>query len=549
MSGKPLFMDLTVFPLITSEAAGAVIRIDNVTDRKITEDALRESQEKYELVVENANDGIIIIQDGIIKFANRQTTALSGYTIAELTSSPFVSFVLKEDHDYVMKMQVARMQGRPVSPNYTFRLKNKKGPPVWVNTSSVAITWNNHPATLNFVRDITDQKRTEERLAHTQKMEAIGTLAGGIAHDFNNLLQVIQGYTQLLLYDNKDHAKSHRELKAIQNAAKKGGELTMQLLTFGRKVESHPQPININHQIQKTIKMLSRTIPKMIDIQLRLAKNVATVYVDPGQIEQVVMNLVLNARDAMSDGGRIAIETETVSLDETAVKNLHVPKPGKYVRLIVSDSGHGISEEVLNHIFEPFFTTKKLGDGTGLGLAIVYGIIKNHSGGIICESVLEEGTTFTVYFPAAEVSGMLARKKPAATIAAPVGGSETILLVDDEDTIRDIGQQLLEKFGYSVLTASNAEEALEIYTPQQDRIPLVILDLVMPGMGGIKCIDVLLEVNPKVKIIIASGYLSSIKEDSDDEQALLKTNGFIKKPFILEDILHEVRRVLDGKDA
>jgi len=544
----PCYMDITVYPLVTSGAAGTVVRIDDVTDRRLTQEALRESQEKYRLVVENANDSITILQDGLFKFANQKSTVLTGYTTGELMSTPFIDTVYKEDQPLVMKNHVARIQGRPAPANYEFRIKNKSGAPVWVNGAAVLISWNNRPAILTFMRDISEQKRLEEQILHVQKMEAIGTLAGGIAHDFNNLLQVIQGYAQLLLFGQKSPEEYKKELKSILTAAKKGGDLTMQLLTFGRKVETNPKSISINMQIEKTIKMLSRTILKMIEIQFRPLKNLPRVFVDPGQIEQVVMNLVINARDAMPDGGRIDIETQVVSMDDSAAKTHMVPKPGKYILMRITDTGHGISNEAVDHIFDPFYTTKKIGDGTGLGLAIVYGIVKNHSGSIQCQSEPGRGTTFNVYFP---VSAPPARpmSKPAATADSPVGGTETILLVDDEENIRDIGQQLLEKFGYTVLTAPNAEEALAIYTKSQTPIHLVILDLVMPGMGGDKGIDVLLELDPAIKIVIVSGYGSSLHEKIETEKALPKTKGFIKKPFVLESMLYEVRRVLDENDT
>jgi PAS domain S-box-containing protein len=545
---SPCYMDITVYPLVTSGAVGTVIRIDDVTDRRLTEAALHESQEKYRLVVENANDSIIILQDGLIKFANQKSAALTGYTVEKLMATPFIDFVFKEDQAVVMKNHVARMQGRPAPASYDFKIKNKSGGPVWVNISAVLISWDNRPAILAFLRDISEQKRLEEQILHVQKMEAIGTLAGGIAHDFNNLLQVIQGYAQLLLLGKKGPNEYQKEVKSILTAAQKGGDLTMQLLTFGRKVETNPKSVSINMQIEKTLKMLSRTIPKMIDIQFRPLKDLPNVFVDPGQIEQVVLNLVINARDAMPDGGRIDIETQMVSLDDSAVKIHMVPKPGKYVLMRIADTGHGMSSDVVDHIFEPFYTTKKIGDGTGLGLAIVYGIVKNHSGSIQCKSMPGRGTTFDVYFPATAPPA-IPTPKPVAALPDPVGGTETILLVDDEENIRDIGQQLLEKFGYTVLTAANTEEALEIYTESQTPIHLVLLDLVMPGMGGSKCLNVLLEMDPEAKIVIASGYHTDPTKKSDMENALPKARGFIKKPFVLESMLHEVRRVLDGHDT
>jgi PAS domain S-box-containing protein len=547
--GETTFMDITVYPLISSGMEGAVIRIDDVTNRRRIEAALRNSEEKYRMVVDNANDGVVLVQDDTIKFANPQAYAIHGYSEEEVASRPVAFFIVDEDRPQLQEHYRKRLAGEPSPDNYNVRITTKAGKQRWLNINAVPVTWEQRPAILLFLRDVSEAKKAEEQLLHAQKMEAIGILAGGIAHDFNNLLQVIQGYTQLVLFNKKDDAY-RRELEAILAAARKGGELTMQLLTFGRKVESHPQSVEINTQIEKAEGMLSRTIPKMIRIELQLKKDLPTVYVDPGQIEQVVMNLVINARDAMPEGGRIVIETDAVTLDEESAKAELVPGPGQYVRLKISDSGQGMSSEIMGHIFEPFFTTKKLGDGTGLGLAIVYGIVQNHNGSIQCHSVPGEGTSFTVYFPAGDTMEEDSPGEKSADSPAPlVGGDETILLVDDEETLQDIGRQILEYYGYNVLSASSAEEALEIYSAQSppDGIHLVILDLVMPGMGGAKGIDAFLELDPEVKIIVASGYMINDGKDCTLSADPAKIKGFIKKPFDLEGILQEVRRVLDEK--
>ena len=541
INGKQMYMDITVYQLITDGADGAVIRIDDVTDRKLTEEALRESQEKYRLVVENANDLIIIIQDGFIKYANPKAVSVSGYTAEELADVPFNDLILDEDKETVLSNHTAGTQGRSAPDNYSFRFRNKAGKRLWLNTSGVPISWNNRPAMLTFFRDITDQKRAEEQLLHAQKMEAIGTLAGGIAHDFNNLLQIIQGYAQLLL-DNKEHSLFRVELESILRAALKGSELTRQLLTFGRKVERHQKPVDINGVVGKAKRLLSRTIPKTIEIQLILADDVSLISADPGQIEQVMINLVINARDAMPEGGKISIKTENVMLDEKEVTARLLTSPGRYVRLSISDTGQGIEKEILDHIFEPFFTTKTVGQGTGLGLSMVYGIIKDHNGAIQCYSAPGAGTTFKVYFPAVASNGKLPEEKvsPAPT---PRGGTETILIVDDEETLRDVSRQILERFGYTILTATDGENALETYLREKARIHLVLLDMIMPGMDGRRCLYELLKLNPDVKVVITSGYFASGKMEATLDGA----RGFIKKPFDMERMLGEIRRVLDER--
>jgi two-component system, cell cycle sensor histidine kinase and response regulator CckA len=538
--GEKIFMDVTVYPLTENGIGGAVIRVDDVTERKNTEDALLESEEKYRLVVDNANDGIAIIQDGKIEFANPRIVEVSGYNMDELIGMHFLDLVAEEDKEVILKNYMSRVEGRAAPKEYIFRIINRSGEKLWVDIHIIMITWNGRPASLNFMRDITRQKKTEEQLQQAQKMEAVGTLAGGIAHDFNNLLQAIQGYAQLLLLNKEKSRLAQRELEEILGAAKRGGELTRQMLMFSRKVESNKQPTDLNIEVKKVEKILSRTIPKMIEIQVKTAYDLYTVDADPGQIEQVLINLALNARDAMKDGGKILIETENVMLDIEYCETHLLEKPGKYVLLSFSDTGHGINKDALGHIFEPFFTTKKVGEGTGLGLAMVYGIIMNHKGSIHCYSIPGMGTTFKIYLPAME-----SLKVPSATdtIETPKGGAETILLVDDEAVLRDIGKQILENFGYTVLTAVDGEKALDIYRRRPAGIDLIILDLIMPGMGGIKCLAELLRINPEVRVIISSGYSVNGGEDSPSKGA----KGFIKKPYIFEGMLKEVRRVLDER--
>jgi two-component system, cell cycle sensor histidine kinase and response regulator CckA len=536
--GEKSFMDVTVYPLTANGVSGAVIRVDDVTERKNTEDALMESEEKYRLVVDNANDGIAVIQDGKIKFANPRIVEVTGYTMDELIGRDFLDLVAGEDKDLTLKNYMSRVEGRDAPKEYIFRIINRAGEKLWVDINIIMITWNGRTASLNFMRDITRQKKTEEQLQQAQKMEAVGTLAGGIAHDFNNLLQGIQGYAQLLLLNKEKCRSAQRELEEILGAAKRGGELTRQMLTFSRKVESNMQPTDLNIEVKKVEKILSRTIPKMIEIQIKDADNLNTVNADAGQIEQVLINLALNARDAMKDGGKILIETENVMLDREYCETHLLEKPGEYVLLSFSDTGHGISKEALGHIFEPFFTTKKVGEGTGLGLSMVYGIIMNHGGAIHCYSIPGMGTTFKIYLPAIKSFKM---PSAADTIETSKGGDETVLLVDDEAVIRDIGTQILEKFGYNVLTAVDGEKALDIYRSQREGIDLVILDLIMPGMGGGKCLAELLKINPEAKVIISSGYFVNGGEDSPSKGA----KGFIKKPYIFEGMLTEIRRVLD----
>jgi CheY-like chemotaxis protein len=371
-------------------------------------------------------------------------------------------------------------------------------------------------------------------------MEAVGTLAGGIAHDFNNLLQAVQGYAELLLLSRGKKEPGYQELHEISRAAKRGGELTRQLLTFSRKEESRLRPIDLNREVMDVRELLLRTIAKMIEIKLHLAVELKSINGDPGQIEQVLMNLAVNAKDSMPDGGKLVIETENVLLDEEYCKKHVEVRSGEYVLLTVSDTGHGMDQQTLEHIFEPFFTTKEVGEGTGLGLATVYGIVKGHGGFILCNSKPGEGTTFKVYFPAIEPHGASVVMKDVTI--PPRGDGEVILVVDDEDFIRDLGEKILTGYGYQVLTASDGENALEIYGKERGRIDLVLLDLIMPGMGGGRCLESLLEIDPQAKVLIASGY----SPGGPTRKALdAGAHGFVRKPYEVRDLLRVVQETLD----
>ena len=385
-----------------------------------------------------------------------------------------------------------------------------------------------------------ERERIQAQFRQAQKMEAVGTLAGGIAHDFNNLLQAVQGYAQLLQLRKGEEDSGQREISQIIRAAERGAHLTQKLLTFSRKAESELRPIDLNHEVESVRLLLERTIPKMIQMEFHLAEDLKIVNADPGQVEQILMNLAVNSKDAMPEGGRFTVETANVSLDENYCMIHPQVRPGEYVQLTVSDNGHGMSGETLEHIFEPFYTTKETGKGTGLGLATVYGIVKSHNGYITCCSELDEGTTFKIYFPAIKSRNKIIKPQEEPSVFR--GGTETILLVDDEETIRFLGTQILEEVGYTVLTADDGESALQLYREEYPKISLVILDLIMPGMGGKRCLVDLLKVNPEAMVVIASGY----SPDGPTREILNNgAKGFVSKPYDLRQMLNVVREVLD----
>ncbi len=392
---------------------------------------------------------------------------------------------------------------------------------------------------VHVARDVTQQKSLQKQLLQAQKMESIGTLAGGIAYDFNNLLQVILGYSDILLFNKKPTDLDYERLHAMREAGKDAAELAKGILVFSRRLEPNARPVDLNNEIIRVQKMLERTVPKMIRIDILLADSLMTVNADPGQMEQILLNLAVNAQHAMPDGGRLTIETANVTVDEEYSRTYLGVQPGQYVLLTVSDTGQGMDKEVVEHIFEPFYTTKEPGEGTGLGLAMVFGIVKSHKGHITCYSEPGAGTTFKIYLPAIvqEIGPNV-----AVTQQIPAFGTETILLVDHENPIRKMGEQFLTMAGYKVLTAINGIEALEVYRSNQEGIGLVLLDLMMPEMGGLQCLEELLKINPRVKVVIASGYAAS----GPTKGAL--TSGakeFVNEPYDIRQMLGVVRRVLD----
>ena len=513
--------------------------------RDIT-NSVRAERERMRLAtaIEQAAEGIVITgRTGTIEYVNPAFERASGYSMGELAGQNFR--ILKSDkldQAFYSTMWKTISQGQVWSGHTINRMKDGRVREFETTISPIRDADGSIVSFVSVNRDVTHIVALEAQLRQAQKMEAVGTLAGGIAHDFNNLLQAIQGYAELLLFEHRAEDFGYWELQEICRAAQRGAELTKQLLTFSRKVESKLKPLNLNPEVAQIAKLLERTIPKMIAIQLRLQGDLNSVNADPTQIEQTLMNLAVNAKDAMPDGGTLTIETRNVVLHDEYCRRYAEIIPGKYVMLSVSDTGCGMESGTIEHIFDPFFTTKGVDKGTGLGLSMVYGIVKNHGGHIVCRSKPGKGTSFDIYFPAVELVEKSAEVTEAA--GALQGGTETILVVDDDDVIRDLCREILTKFGYKVLTAFSGESALDIYGEEKDRIDLVILDLIMPGIGGRKCLEGLLEMDPEAKVILASGYSA----DGPAAVALKSSiRGFVNKPYQVKQILSAVREALDRK--
>lgn len=403
--------------------------------------------------------------------------------------------------------------------------------------------FNNMVSELRKKKEATDKELNgyKQSLIQAQKMEAIGLLASGIAHDFNNILTGIIGFSELMLLKAQDK-EAKETLERIISSAERGSDLTRQILLIGRKVPPQRKPMDINIFVDDSYKMLRRMVEENIELKLSLRRKIHYVNADIGQLTQVLMNLVVNARDAISDSGTITISTDEANIDESYCMMHPEAKPGHYVVLSVRDTGKGISDDIKDKIFNPFFTTKEKGKGTGLGLAVTYGIVSSHDGWISIYSEQGKGTEFMVYLPAMEESIIREEKKESTTYPLPSTPS-LILLVDDEKMIRDAGRSMLESLGYKVITASNGKEAVDIYRERCDDIALIIIDLVMPVMDGLNAFREIKRINPDAKVIISSGY-SADKMDILEKEGV---SGFINKPYRLGDLAEMVRKVLDEK--
>jgi PAS domain S-box-containing protein len=371
----------------------------DISERKRVEEALRHSEERYRLVVENASDAIFVAKDGFITFPNPRLTEKAGFSPEELAAVPFTRFIHPEDREMVAERHRKRLQGLHIPSNYPFRILTKSGELLWVEIASVLIGWEGQPATLNFLRDITQQKRLEAQLIHSQKMEAVGALAGGIAHDFNNLLQAISGFSALVLMDLPEEDRRRAHLQNIEKAAGRASELVRELLAFSRRQESKQLPLDLNAVAASTVELLRRAIPKTIQVEARLAADLRQIRGAAVHIEQAIMNLGTNARDAMPEGGLIAIETDQCQVSPADPRRPDGAVPGNYAVLRVKDTGVGMDAGTMNRMFDPFFTTKEVGAGTGLGLSTVYGIVRSHGGWIHCESEPGRGACFEIFFP------------------------------------------------------------------------------------------------------------------------------------------------------
>ena len=515
--------------------------------KRQVEKALKESEEKYKTLYDSSRDAIMIFSSntGFLS-GNPATVKMFGFqnedefifqTPAALSPEYQPDGALSLEKSQKM-ISIAMEQG-----SHFFEWKHKRidGEEFHATVLLTRMKLYGKKVLQATVRDITKRKKLEIQLHQSQKMEAIGTLTGGIAHDFNNLLTVIIGNTQLALMNVIKDESLRKKIEETKKAGEKAASLTRQLLAFSRKQIIKPEVVDLNHVINETEKMLKRTIGEDIEFQAVLEPELWKVYVDPGQISQVIINMVVNARDAMQQGEKLIVETANADLDENYFREHGIKERGHYVMLAVSDTGSGMDKETMEHIFEPFFTTKEVGKGTGLGLSTVYGIVKQNNGFIWVYSEPGEGTTFKVYLPKMK-ENVEAEKKKETSVNAPVG-SETVLIVEDDYGLLKLAQKVLQSCGYRILSAENGEEALKVGKEHEGQIDLMITDVVMPKMGGKKAVDRLQPLYPQMKVIYMSGYT----DNAIVRHGVLAPGlNFLEKPFTPEGLARKVREALDG---
>jgi two-component system, cell cycle sensor histidine kinase and response regulator CckA len=517
----------------------------DITERRRTEEALRQSEERFRSIYENAAVGIKQVAiNGRLLMVNPAFCRMLGYSEAELLGKTFRDITYPEDLGTEAALLESMLRGEREFWELEKRYVHRNGSSVWVSvTSSLVKDVAGHPLyRVSIIVDISEKKRAEaldEQLERARKLEAIGQLAGGIAHDFNTLLNVMLGYSELLKAECPTSDPRHERLEQIETAAQMGAALTKQLLAFGRKQAVVPQVIDLSKAVASFEPMLRRLLPEDIELEAKYSVETCPVKVDPGQIQQILLNLATNARDAMPRGGNLTIEVRSVELDEAYVQHHPLITPGRHQMLAVSDTGMGMDADTSAHIFEPFFTTKEPGKGTGLGLATVYGIVKQSGGDVFVYSEPGVGSIFKIYFPRSSE----AITTPEASRPAPqnLTGNETILLVEDSKALRQLTREILSQHGYAVLEASQGFEALEVFEKHGRKVHLLMTDIVMPKMRGTELAARVNELHSDIPVIYLSGYT---------EEAISHFRGqgrirILEKPYTSEMLLRTVRQSLD----
>jgi PAS domain S-box-containing protein len=477
--------------------------------------------------------------DGKIIFVNQACEQICGYSAPELIGKlPRVFKSDQHDQKYFENMWQTVVQGKIWNGRITNR---KKDGSLCQESMVISPVRDKDGRIINFVsirRDISKQLTLEEQFRQAQKMDALGRLAGGVAHDFNNILTVINGLSELMMFETAPGSPSYQNLKEIHLAGEKAAHLTRQLLTFSRKQLVNTSILDLNQTVASMDQMLRRLIGEDIELITVLGSSLALIHMDPGSVEQIIVNLAVNARDAMPEGGKLILETTNVELDE-AYASLHAGmKPGSYVMLAVTDTGQGMSPEIQSKIFDPFFTTKEVGKGTGLGLSTVYGIVQNHRGNIWVYSEVGRGTIFKIYFPVAKGQTEPASESKETLVFT---GDKNVLLVEDDASVRRLGKMILANAGFRVWEAKDGREALQLVMTRKEKIDILVTDVVMPHMSGRHLAEQIKKILPGIKVLFVSGYTNAAFAHNDD---LKEGDAFLQKPFTAVGIINRIHEIL-----
>jgi two-component system cell cycle sensor histidine kinase/response regulator CckA len=554
--GATAWVNIIYTPVFNSDGSvsGVIGIFQDVTGRKKAEKALWDSEQTLNSILAACPIGIgFTAYNRTLLWANQAWLDLFGFEDKKqfLGQSPIGLYPSEEEfnrvreiiYPFLEKGQIGETDTRMVRKNgdvFDAHIRMSPLNPLEPQQGVIAI-----------IADITPRKVAERekealmaQLLQSQKMETVGTLVGGLAHDFNNMLQIILGYTQLLMMDKEEDHEDYPDLQSIVRTVRDGAELVSKLLMFGREAPIRPVSLDLNQQIKKLIILMSHTLPKTITVKFNPADGPLFIHADPSQIDQAIMNLAINASDAMPDGGRLTIQTSDIELDDEYCRLRHGIKPGRYVMLCVSDTGRGMDEQTLARVFDPFFSTKEKGTtrGTGLGLSVVQGIVAQHDGHTTCDSEPGKGTELKIYFPAVEPPQKSSRKRKTSVQTVE---KHPILFVEDDPFLADQAKRILAKAGYSVITAANGAEALEIYQSRDGKISLVILDLLMPVMSGQDCLRELVKVDPSVRVLIASGFSPDMHLE---EEVMCFARGFVHKPYNMSQLLTAIESVQSGND-
>jgi PAS domain S-box-containing protein len=527
----------------SASSAGLGVALRNAVARAAERSRTRARAALVQGMLESAVDAVIVIShDGRVMDFNPSAERMFGYTRDEAIGATVAELVvppeLHAQHRQALAQSARGAPGGLTGSALEMPALRKGGERFPAETSLARVPGADPPVFVAYVRDVTVRKRMEQQLLQSQKMESVGRLAGGIAHDFNNILTAILGYADLIL-SGMGAQPWRDDVEEIKHSAERAAMLTRQLLAFGRRQVLVPQVVDVNELVTDLERMLRRLIGEDIHLTTHLAPDIRLVSVDPTQLTQAVMNLVVNARDAMHEGGRLTIETANVTLDETYAERRPDASAGDYVMIAVSDTGAGMSDEVQSHLFEPFYTTKERGKGTGLGLSTAYGIVKQSGGHIAVYSQEGHGSTFKIYLPATDEP--LAARSP--TPAPARRGHETVLLVEDEGAVRALARRVLESHGYTVLEAANAEEGRRVWDAHRDQVDLLLTDVVLPGRSGPVLARELRQERADLRVLFTSGY----SETMIVQRGVLEPDTpYLQKPFAPATLARKVRTILDA---